>query len=79
MGASVLCRLWSYVTDLGTLATGRLRHTTGDRAGRDSLPARTQNEDLSAGMARLQAHGRGANQDDAVTKEIDWFVFTKHV
>lgn len=45
----------------------------------DSFLARLSNEDFSAGMARLHAHGHGANQDDAVTEEIDWFVFTKHV
>jgi ubiquinone/menaquinone biosynthesis C-methylase UbiE len=45
----------------------------------DSFLARLSNEDFSAGMARLRAHGHGANQDDAVTEEIDWFLFTKHV
>jgi ubiquinone/menaquinone biosynthesis C-methylase UbiE len=45
----------------------------------DSFLARLSNEDFSAGMARLQAHGRGADQDDAVTEEIDWFVFAKHI
>jgi ubiquinone/menaquinone biosynthesis C-methylase UbiE len=45
----------------------------------DSFLARLSNEDFSAGMARLHAHGHDVNQDDAVTEEIDWFVFTKHV
>jgi hypothetical protein len=45
----------------------------------DSFLARLSNEGFSAGMGRLDAHGQGANQDDAVTEEIDWFVFTKHV
>jgi len=45
----------------------------------DSFLARLSNEDFSVGMARLHAHGHGADQDDAVTEEIDWFVFTKHV
>jgi hypothetical protein len=37
------------------------------------------NEDFAAGMARLHAHGHSANQHDAVTEEIDWFVFSKPV
>jgi hypothetical protein len=45
----------------------------------DSFLARLSNEDFSAGMARLHAHDHGVNQHDAVTEEIDWFVFTKHV
>jgi hypothetical protein len=44
-----------------------------------SFLARLSNEDFSAGIARLHAYGHGANQNDAVTEEIDWFVFTKHV
>jgi hypothetical protein len=43
----------------------------------DAFLARLPNEDFSAGMAKL--HGYSGNQDDAVTEEIDWFVFTKHV
>jgi ubiquinone/menaquinone biosynthesis C-methylase UbiE len=45
----------------------------------DSFLARLSDEDFSAGMVGLHAHGHNANQDDAVTEEIDWFVFTKHV
>jgi ubiquinone/menaquinone biosynthesis C-methylase UbiE len=45
----------------------------------DSFLARLPDEDFSAGMARLHAHGHSANQNDAVTEEIDWFVFTKRV
>jgi hypothetical protein len=52
-------------------------HKSSVRAG--SFLARVSSEDFGAGMARLHAHGHGADQHDAVTAEIDWFVFTKHV
>lgn len=52
-------------------------HKSSRRA--DSFLARLSDEDFSAGMARLHAHGHSANREDAVTEEIDWFVFTKHV
>jgi hypothetical protein len=29
-------------------------------------------------MAALRTRGDAINQDDAVTEEIDWFVFTQH-
>jgi hypothetical protein len=34
-------------------------------------------EDFERGMAALRTHGDAINQDDAVTEEIDWFVFTQ--
>jgi ubiquinone/menaquinone biosynthesis C-methylase UbiE len=52
-------------------------HKSSMRA--DSFLARLSNEDFSSGMARLHDYGHAANRDDAVTEEIDWFVFTKHV
>lgn len=52
-------------------------HKSSRRA--DSFLARLSDEDFRAGMARLHAHCHSANQEDAVTEEIDWFVFTKHV
>jgi len=30
-------------------------------------------------MAALRAHGCSINPNEAVTEEIDWFVFTKRV
>jgi hypothetical protein len=45
----------------------------------DSFLARLSNEEFSAGMARLQDHRQGANQDDTVTVEIDRLVFTKRI
>jgi hypothetical protein len=29
-------------------------------------------------MAALQTHGDAIDQNDAVTEEIDWFVFARH-
>jgi SAM-dependent methyltransferase len=44
----------------------------------DSFLARLSNDDFQRGMAALRIHGDAINQDDAVTEEIDWFVFTRH-
>jgi hypothetical protein len=38
--------------------------------------ARLSDDDFQQGMAALRAHGDEIDQDDAVTEEIDWFVFT---
>jgi len=34
--------------------------------------------EFQQGMAALRTPGDVINQDDAGTKEIDWFVFTRH-
>jgi ubiquinone/menaquinone biosynthesis C-methylase UbiE len=44
----------------------------------DSFLARLSDDDFRQGMAALRTHGDAINQDDAVTEEIDWFVFTRH-
>lgn len=44
----------------------------------DSFPARLSDKDFEEGMAALRNHGDAINQNDAVTEEIDWFVFTRH-
>jgi len=44
----------------------------------DSFLARLSDDDFQQGMAALQTPGDAINQDDAVTEEIDWFVFTRH-
>jgi hypothetical protein len=41
----------------------------------DSFLARLSNAEFDQGMAALRAHR--ANPDEAVTEEIDWFVFAK--
>jgi ubiquinone/menaquinone biosynthesis C-methylase UbiE len=43
----------------------------------DSLLARLPDDDFKAGMAALHAHASKTNPNDAVTEEIDWFVFAK--
>jgi SAM-dependent methyltransferase len=43
----------------------------------DSFLARLSDAEFDQGMAALHAHGAEINPDEAVTEEIDWFVFTK--
>jgi len=43
----------------------------------DSFLARLPDDDFDQGMAALRAHGAAIDQDDPVTEEIDWFVFTR--
>jgi SAM-dependent methyltransferase len=44
----------------------------------DSFLARLSDNDFQRGMAALRTHGDAIDQNDAVTEEIDWFVFTRH-
>src|ERR1700746_1420117 len=44
----------------------------------DSFLARLSDDEFQRGMAALRIHGDAINQDDAVTEEIDWFVFARH-
>jgi ubiquinone/menaquinone biosynthesis C-methylase UbiE len=44
----------------------------------DSFLARLSDDDFQQGMAALRTPGDAINQDNAVTEEIDWFVFTRH-
>jgi hypothetical protein len=44
----------------------------------DSFLARLSDHDFQQGMAALRTPGDAINQHDAVTEEIDWFVFTLH-
>ena len=44
----------------------------------DSFLARLSDDDFQQGMAALRNPGGTINQDDAVTEEIDWFVFIRH-
>jgi len=41
----------------------------------DSFLARLSDKDFEQGMAALRSPGGGIDQDNAVTEEIDWFVF----
>jgi len=43
----------------------------------DSFLARMSNDDFRRGMVALRNPGDAINQKDAVTEEIDWFVFTQ--
>ena len=43
----------------------------------DSFLARLSDLEFDQGMAALRAHGCSINPNEAVTEEIDWFVFTK--
>ena len=43
----------------------------------DSFLARLSNYDFQRGMAALRTPGDAIDQNDAVTEEIDWFVFTR--
>ena len=44
----------------------------------DSFLARLSDDEFQRGMAALRTRGDAINQDDAVTEEIDWCVFTQH-
>ncbi len=48
-------------------------HKTSLRA--DSFLSRISDEDFAAGMAALRAHAAQAPAGEAVTEEVDWFVF----
>jgi ubiquinone/menaquinone biosynthesis C-methylase UbiE len=43
----------------------------------DSFLARLSDEDFQQGMAALRTHGDAIDQNDAVTEEIDWYVFIR--
>ena len=43
----------------------------------DSFLARLSDTEFDLGMAALRAHGSKINPAEAITEEIDWFVFTK--
>ena len=43
----------------------------------DSFLARLSDAEFDQGMAALRAHRANLDPDEAVTEEIDWFVFTK--
>jgi SAM-dependent methyltransferase len=43
----------------------------------DSFLARLSDDEFHQGMAALRARGDAIDPDDAVTEEIDWFVFAK--
>jgi hypothetical protein len=43
----------------------------------DSFLARLSDTEFDQGMAELSAHLANINPGEAVTEEIDWFVFTK--
>src|SRR5262249_49909706 len=43
----------------------------------DSFLARLSDDDFQRGMAALRTHGDAIDQNDTVTEEIDWFVFTR--
>jgi hypothetical protein len=43
----------------------------------DSFLARLSDDDFQRGMAALRRPGEAISQNDAVTEEIDWFVFTR--
>jgi hypothetical protein len=45
----------------------------------DSFLARLSDTEFDQGMAALRAHGADINPAQAVTEEIDWFVFTKRI
>ena len=42
----------------------------------DSFLARLSDAEFDQGMAALRAHGANINPAEAITEEIDWFVFT---
>jgi hypothetical protein len=44
----------------------------------DSFLARLSDDDFPQGMAALRTPGNTIEQADAVTAEIDWFVFLRH-
>jgi hypothetical protein len=39
---------------------------------------RLSDDDFQQRMAALRSPGDAINQNDAVTEEIDWFVFLRH-
>lgn len=43
----------------------------------NSFLARLSDTEFDQGMTALRAHSAKASQAEAVTEEIDWFVFTK--
>jgi ubiquinone/menaquinone biosynthesis C-methylase UbiE len=43
----------------------------------DSFLARLSDDEFQRGLAALRTHGDEIDQNDAVTEEIDWFVFTR--
>lgn len=43
----------------------------------DSFLARLSDEDFERGMAALRSPGDSINRNDAVTEEIEWFVFSR--
>ena len=43
----------------------------------DSFLARLSDSDFQQGMAALRSPGDTIEQNDAVTEEIDWFVFSR--
>jgi ubiquinone/menaquinone biosynthesis C-methylase UbiE len=43
----------------------------------DSFLARLSDEDFAQGMAALRSPSEGINRNDAVTEEVDWFVFRR--
>ena len=43
----------------------------------DSFLARLSDGEFQRGMTALRIHGDAIDQNDAVTEEIDWFVFTR--
>jgi ubiquinone/menaquinone biosynthesis C-methylase UbiE len=45
----------------------------------DSFLARLSDMEFDQGIAALRAHGCSINPNEAVTEEINWFVFTKRV
>jgi hypothetical protein len=44
----------------------------------DSFLVRLSEAEFDHGMAALRAHAAEMNPNDAVTEEIDWWIFTKH-
>jgi hypothetical protein len=45
----------------------------------DSFLARLSDTEFDQGMATLRAHSANIDPNEAVTEEINWFVFTKSV
>jgi hypothetical protein len=44
----------------------------------DSFLARLSDAEFNHSIAALRTHAAEMNPNDAVTEEIDWWVFTKH-
>ena len=64
-----------HVEDVGVATLGESKLKSALRA--DSFLARLSNESFDAGMAGLRAHAAEIDPGEAVTEEIDWFVFSK--